>query len=183
VEVKSHCRRCIFLSTFVSSPKPSLLTRQCLQSSRIIIPTIFRLYYLSDAITGPDPTIDSVNSIITTQIVMHFSIMAATIPCIRPFLRAFDSGMGYSVRMEVPDGSALNSKYAEDAGYVLHSVDTDGPRKPNQVVLRPDKGETTTAVEHIPRKAHTTTASIESDESNKMIIRKTQEWQVVNEEV
>lgn len=139
-----------------------------------------RLHHLNDAFNGTNPTLDGVNSIIATQVVMHFSIMAATIPCMRPFLRAFDSGMGYSTTMEVPNGSTLNSKYAEDAGYVLHSVDSD-ISKPKKAMLRPDKVDSTTNVKGYPRVTHTAAGSIESDESNKMIIRKTQEWEVVNE--
>lgn len=141
-----------------------------------------RLYLLNDAINGPDPTINGVSSIITTQVVMHFSIMAATIPCMRPFLRAFDSGMGYSTTMGVPTGSNLNSKYAEDSSYALRSVDSD-IRKPRHAKLRPDKVETRASIRGYPRLSHTAAGSIDSDgdESNKMIIRKTQEWEVVNE--
>jgi len=123
---------------------------------------------------------DGVNGIIATQVVMHFSIMAATIPCMRPFLRAFDSGMGYSTTMEVPNGSTLNSKYVEDSSYVLRSIDTD-IRKPHNAMLRPDNVESTTSAKGYPQVTHTVAGSIESDESNKMIIRKTQEWEVVNE--
>lgn len=123
---------------------------------------------------------DGVNGIVATQVVMHFSIMAATIPCMRPFLRAFDSGMGYSTTMEVPNGSTLNSKYVEDSSYVLRSIDTD-IRKPHNAMLRPDNVESTTSAKGYPQVTHTVAGSIESDESNKMIIRKTQEWEVVNE--
>lgn len=143
---------------------------------------MFRLYHLNDAINGPNPTIDGVSSIIATQVVMHFSIMAATIPCMRPFLRAFDSGMGYSTTMEVPTGSTLNSKQAEDTSYVLRSMDAD-IRKPRHAMLRADNVENTTSIRGYPCAMHTAARSIDSDgdESNKMIIRKTQEWEVVNE--
>ena len=125
---------------------------------------------------------DSVNSIITTQVVMHFSVMAATIPCIRPFLRAFDSGMGYSVRVKTTNGSELTSKYVEDSSYILHSIDRGEPRQPAQVKLRPDNVQSTiTTAEYHHREPHTAAASIDSDESNQMIIRKTQEWKVVEE--
>ena len=86
--------------------------------------------------------------------------------------------MGYSVRVKTTNGSELKSKYAEDSSYILHSIDRGEPRKPAQVRLRPDNVQSTTAVEYHHRDSHTAAASIDSDTSNRMIIRKTQEWEV-----
>ena len=89
--------------------------------------------------------------------------------------------MGYSVRVKATNGSEMNSKYVEDSSYILHSIDRGEPRKPAQVRLRPDNIQSTTAVEYLQREPHMTAASIDSDTSNQMIIRKTQEWEVVEE--
>lgn len=125
---------------------------------------------------------DSVNSIITTQIVMHFSLMAATIPCMRPFLRAFDSGLGYSVRVQANTDGELSSKYVEDSSYVLQSVNSRN-KESLSAGLRPDRAMTTTIAEHFPpQQGKDAAASIDSNDSHRMIIRKTQEWEVVNQE-
>ena len=51
--------------------------------------SILRLVSLSHTIWNPDYTLRLADSQIWTQLVLHYNVVAATIPCLRPFLRAF----------------------------------------------------------------------------------------------
>ena len=138
---------------------------------RVIIPIGYRIYSLRGALSGSDITFTSANAAIVTQVVLHFSIMADTFPCMKPFLVAFDKGLD--------DGSSRY--YAQQRGYILHSVGDDST-KPGNSQTWPDRVKTETNVEHTPIRPPTTaTRSSPGDSSELMIIRKTQEWQITNE--
>lgn len=51
--------------------------------------SILRLVSLSHTLRSPDYTLRLADSEIWTQIELHYNVVAATIPCLRPFLRAF----------------------------------------------------------------------------------------------
>ena len=63
-----------------------------LMRSRAIPPTLTRLTYLKQALTSRDWSYARVDVVILTQVSMHISIILATVPCIRPWLIAFESG-------------------------------------------------------------------------------------------
>lgn len=103
----------------------------------VIIPIIFRLHFVRDSKNTTDATFDSTEIAILTQIVMHFSIMAATFPCFRQFLQAFDSGLGATTKIGAKPGSGSR----KDSSYVLQSLNSarDGSRgKRSLGGLRPD---------------------------------------------
>lgn len=148
----------------------------------MIIPIGFRIYYLPGETTQSDVSFNGVNSSITTQVVLHFSIMAATFPCMKPFLVAFDKGLEASNLNSTKGVSFLgSSRHGHGKGYILHSVGDDS-NKSGDTRLRPDRGETETNIEHTPKSPTAgATRSGDSELSDLMIIRKTQEWQVTNE--
>lgn len=112
----------------------------------VIIPIAFRLYFVHRSINTTDATFDPTNTVIATQVVMHFSIMAATFPCFRQFLQAFDSGLGATTKIATELGSGSRSQ----GSYVLQSLASarDGSRAAkSRARLRPDStAEITTAV-------------------------------------
>jgi hypothetical protein len=61
----------------------------------IIIPSVFRMLSIRPAFEtdSPDFTWNCVNFQIWTTIAMHLSIITASTPCIRPFLRSLESGL------------------------------------------------------------------------------------------
>ena len=62
-------------------------------TARSVIPlSILRLVTLTPVLASPDYTFTLVPAAVYTQIEMHFSVIASTIPCMRPFLKAFNSG-------------------------------------------------------------------------------------------
>lgn len=59
----------------------------------VVIPVAFRLISIRSFSTTDIP-LNLSNVVLATQIVMHYSTMAATFPCFRQFLQVFDSGLG-----------------------------------------------------------------------------------------
>jgi hypothetical protein len=58
----------------------------------VISATIARLFYIQPLYPVRNFTFDTVNAEVLNQIVLSFSITTACIPCLKPFLDAFDSG-------------------------------------------------------------------------------------------
>ena len=157
-------------------PRPHCIR---LTGVRIIIPTGLRLHYLNQLSTASDPTYQGVNLVITTQIVLHYTLMAATFPCMKPFLAAFDKELWHASHLEPTVGiSFLRSRKTNDnKGYVLHSIDKE-PNTSASTKLSSHGGSTRTDIERAP---HVAERSANADSSGPMIIRKTQEWEVRHE--
>ena len=148
-------------------------------ASRIIVPTSVRIFYLRELTSASDPTFEGVSLVITTQVLLHYTLMTATFPCLKPFLAAFDKELWPASHLEPTVGiSFLRSRQGHDnKGYVLHSIDkvqnTYGSAKLSSM------GATThTDIERVPRVAE---SAVEPEDSGAMIIRKTQEWEVHRE--
>ncbi|OAA69825.1 hypothetical protein ISF_03095 [Cordyceps fumosorosea ARSEF 2679] len=76
----------------------------------VAIPVSYRLVLLRDAATRPDrhasgpPVMFALaDPTVVTQVVMHFSVMAATFPCFRQFLQAFNNDFGATTKMGTDD--------------------------------------------------------------------------------
>ena len=107
---------------------------------------------------------------------MHFSLMAATFPCMRKFLKAFDLNMGATTKMETEIGYGSMS-----GSYHLKSIDKGDTREPTRLAGqgRPELNHTLTTVAAAVRRNHPSESrSIESDGSDQAIIRKTLQWDV-----
>lgn len=159
---------------------------------------MFRIVYLKDILADPDPTYNGVYIIIATQVVLHYSLMAATFPCLKPFLAAFDKELLDTSKLQSPMGgnSYYRSRRTQDKGYELHSVDKEishlSRANSNFRLHNIDHaiGTTQTNVERTVEAAaapqqherlYIDARSTESDGSDVMIIRKTQEWHVTTE--
>lgn len=60
----------------------------------IIAVAVVRQVYLNHAFEEPRLPVRVSNAVIATEVLLHCSLMAATIPCIKPFLASFDTGWG-----------------------------------------------------------------------------------------
>ncbi|PNY23636.1 Uncharacterized protein TCAP_06423, partial [Tolypocladium capitatum] len=148
----------------------------------VAIPIGFRLSLVRKYMRGPEDSCGFTNAAIATQAVMHFSVMAATFPCFRQFLKAFDSGLCATTKIGTED--SYGSKGASD--YVLQSLSTaheddHGGSKTPQEKLRPDStAQITTKVKGQSQINPTgdESKSIESDGSDRAIIRRTQQWEI-----
>ncbi|MCJ1373577.1 hypothetical protein MMC20_004805 [Loxospora ochrophaea] len=152
----------------------------------VIAATITRLFYLHSALSSPDVTFSIVNADISTQCVSAISIISACIPCLKPFLDGFDSGMlGISLRRRAngreysnnykmrtfssAKESALRSRSQEEEnkglGHSAAIVATDlGSRRVNLGA------------------GHETNESVGSVKSDEMIITRTDHWHVQYDE-
>lgn len=156
---------------------------------------MFRILYLQTVLADPDATYSSVNLIIVTMVVLHYSLMAATFPCLKPFLAAFDKELMHTSKLTSPLGGASysRSRRTQDRGYELHSVEkrlghlsrTDADLGLYDIDRA--AGRSRTNVERVAaavggrERPNMDDRSTESDGSDVMIIRKTQEWHVTTE--
>jgi hypothetical protein len=71
-----------------------MVTRSTTDAKRssVIPPTLTRLKYIKQTLRSSDWSYSRIDVVIITQIEMHISVILATIPCIRPWLNAFESG-------------------------------------------------------------------------------------------
>ena len=159
---------------------------------------MFRIVHLKPVLADPDATYNSVDLIIVTLVVLHYSLMAATFPCLKPFLAAFDKELMHTSKLTSPLGgvSYSRSRRTQDKGYELHSVEkklghlsrTDADFGLHD--LDRAAGTSRTNVERVAaavggplrrERPNMDDRSTESDGSDVMIIRKTQEWHVTTE--
>ena len=126
-----------------------------------------------------DITWTYVTPIIYTEVELHYSIIAATIPCMHIFLRNFSTGyLGTTAEQVDPTGSAtqgsssyqlskLRERQKESHSKSKQRQDSKTPTSR----LRPDFGQNVSRIEH-PDEV-TESGSVTSDGSDRIIIRKT----------
>jgi hypothetical protein len=190
-DTEMDSRVCICLPTDVSAAVwTSLGKSQMLTKVRsIIVPIAFRLATYDPAGLTLDPTFKEVLFVVWTQVELHFSIISATIPVLRPVannLNTSYSSLGPIVSSEDYAGSS--------SGYKLSTLKSASKITGRSTVLHlsnratwetPDASAGSSAfVNHGPetrnaeRRATPETDSIESHSSEQMIIRKQISWRV-----
>jgi hypothetical protein len=172
----------------------------------IVIPTAFKLALQRRDLPSSDATFMSTDVVIVTQATMHYTVMAATFPCMRAFLQAFNSGLGATTGLSTDsayDSNACakggkNETNESNTAYALESVDRDveNKRATRIASFRPDHGYTSTTTvtsagdQQQPERERqlqgrlnraTSRGSLGSDESKQPIIKKTLEWEVRHE--
>ncbi|KJK65752.1 hypothetical protein P875_00022132 [Aspergillus parasiticus SU-1] len=175
----------------------------------VAIPTIFRLILLHEMTTEDirnDRIFAITNTVVLTEITMHFSLMAATFPCLRKFLQAFDTNLGATTHMttesEDTDKSGSKGSYAlrslerpsQGAGssfeqWPRHSRRSGRRYQPHTVTtISADMEDSGPRIEGTDRGNRERTinndiesGSVESDDSQLAIIRRTQHWEVTVE--
>ncbi|KAF5862182.1 hypothetical protein ETB97_012079 [Aspergillus alliaceus] len=93
----------------------------------VVIPTIFRLILLrrmTNKDLRGDRTFAITDAVIVTEVTMHFSLMAATFPCLRKFLQAFDMNLSATTNMTTDPDNSDNS----NGTYALKPLDPRGER-------------------------------------------------------
>lgn len=142
-----------------------------------------RILFLQDTTTAEasktDDTYDLANSTLITEVVMHFSLIAATFPCLRKFLQAFDMHMGATTNLNHDGGS-------RSTDYGLKSLSRSGGSSHPGIyrAMPPDAsmGNVTvvTTIGAGPQSPFTPAErrSEESVGSQQVMIRKTQRWEV-----
>ncbi|KAJ6083964.1 hypothetical protein N7486_010764 [Penicillium sp. IBT 16267x] len=126
-----------------------------------IILIILRQSYLNDALFHPDPSLFLSNATIATAVLIRCSLMVSTVPCLKPFVIAFNTGWGQGV---------INS-YGENSYFTPtgKSGSTNHSR-----VYTTNTGDEDDAIEGERE-------SQETQHSRQLIIHQTQEWTLQEE--
>ncbi|KAK2592023.1 hypothetical protein QQS21_010294 [Conoideocrella luteorostrata] len=148
----------------------------------VIVPIIFRLIFVRRLVLMKEATFAPTETIVATQVVLHFSIMAATFPCFRQFLQVFDSGLGATtkIRSETDSGSTTLDSHALQS---FPSARARGDRRRGEEVkLRPDStAEIVTEVASFSREDDVgheeASRSFDTLGSERAILR-TREWRI-----
>jgi hypothetical protein len=85
----------------------------------VIAATIARLFYIIPIYPARNFTFDTVNAEVMNQIVLSFSITTACIPCLKPFLDAFDSGR---MAVMVDSSGRIGGSHSESKSYPLRDL-------------------------------------------------------------
>ncbi|KAF5856873.1 hypothetical protein ETB97_006626 [Aspergillus alliaceus] len=167
---------------------------------RATVPIVVRLVLLQQSTTGDDaadPTFTITDTVLVTEVAMHFSLMSATFPCLRKFLQVFDMNMGATTHLDCEPGGTYYSRSRSGGSYALQSIE-QGSRVGREDMsgtksrfLTKGQGQTVTTVsggltegaDHQGKSQRNSTMddaemrSIDSDGSQHAIIRRTQ-WEV-----
>ncbi|KMP00311.1 hypothetical protein CIHG_02283 [Coccidioides immitis H538.4] len=117
-------------------------------SSRIVVfvPAILRLHYLRQQFYSTDPTYDGTYTTICAQIQLGYLLVANTIPCLKPFIAAYEGSdakptfRGYSDTVTDPmeilpspqDTTAPNAGEPESKLFPVAECPEPGPSKPEK---------------------------------------------------
>ena len=155
----------------------------------MIVPTILHVLYLRPETIAADPSFAMAFAVVCVQIEMDYGAMAATIPCLGPFLKACRTHAQVDGRQRPGRSFGLNtlgdpmSKASSKGSKALHSGLTSGARGNNrrtldQQIFRPDYVEAVSTVTPDNRNEKSDQQSIESHDSRRMIIKKKTEYRV-----
>jgi hypothetical protein len=131
---------------------------QTLVIPRVIIPTIVRQSYLNTALKEKNAPSSLSDTLIATEVLLHCSIMLATVPCLKSFIIAFNTGWGQGVAATHGASYYKQTESSASQAHPDHPKEQDGL----DVAMR--------------------TRSLESHNSRQLIIHRTQEW-TLREEV
>jgi len=147
-----------------------------------------RLRYSHLALYSHDPSYQRIDFVIITQVVLHLSIICATVPCAKPFLAVFHSGnLRVSIDSPVPLLPIARRPVAVDGKQPSRGsrpVDepVHGLRKRThwRIVLRPEHTSTVTTIRHDPidAKEAARRRSMDSSLSSKQAITRTDSFRV-----
>lgn len=142
------------------------------------------MIYIKDALQSDDYTLNTVNAAVATQVLMNFSLIAASVPTLKPFMVSFNTGWGQGVNKTAPTGygHSRSSRSPPRPERLSMSNKIYGNMSSNQSteigVLSSEITET-----RRPHGRNLSTASKQSIESGKMIIHETRSWTVEHESI
>ncbi|KAL2809704.1 hypothetical protein BJX63DRAFT_434984 [Aspergillus granulosus] len=159
---------------------------------------VLHINYLQRNINSNDPTFDSVVSIIWAQVELHFSLVACSVFCLRPFMAAVSTNYGTAGDSTL--GSSLDASKQKSGNSNHNSSDlasgTRGTGKQTIAygametdfgAMKRPRGQSTKAIaddeiELVEPQGGASVGANRSDESTKMIIRKDVQYTVEYDE-
>ncbi|GIJ90308.1 hypothetical protein Asppvi_009262 [Aspergillus pseudoviridinutans] len=124
---------------------------------RVIILTIVRQSFLNTGLREKDLPLSLAHTLIATEVLLHCSIMLATVPCLKPFIIAFNTGWGQGV------AATPGTSYYKQTETSASQAHPETPKNEDELDLA------------------ITTQSLESYNSQQLIILRTQEWSLREE--
>lgn len=118
-------------------------------------------------------------AIIFQQAELGYSLIAATIPCLRSFIKSFDTGLGLTVTYATnPYGSSgYGGSYKMQSLAKGESIKSTIEPASAAVGFRPDRTQNSTSIFH-PNETPQEDSSVTSHGSQEMIIRRDVQWDV-----
>lgn len=123
-----------------------------------------RLYYINKQSNQNDPLFHGAQPAVCMEVILHYGLMASTIPSLKPFVKAFNTGYF--------DTRAVQSSSIDDGYALSHLSPANITVSANSHAYR--KGRPSKA----DRGSHVREDSPSSTGSDKMIIRRTTAWDV-----
>ena len=143
---------------------------------RVIVSAAFRLSYLNEEFLSSDPTFDGVLASVCTQIEISYAIIAATTPCLRPFMTALSTNYGAPAQTKISPSAAGTARSGTDFSLSsLAKVSRLGQEEKGKASVPTTRWD---QAEHHASVMSGDQHSMESHESKQMIISKNTEWTV-----
>ncbi|KAH7383048.1 hypothetical protein BKA64DRAFT_749130 [Cadophora sp. MPI-SDFR-AT-0126] len=146
----------------------------------MIAPIVLRLNSILSTLNSADPTLDGTMSIVYTQIELCYSIIAATTPCLRPFMKALSTHYGAP--------ASIKSTPTNTHAYTLNSFSqrnkTSGAKFASQGRTNRGSNDVDMPTVRWDNSAHHASVmsgdqrSIQSHDSRQLIISKNTQWTV-----
>jgi len=140
----------------------------------VTVPAIIRIGYFHNITSSADITFIGITPFICNQVEMHFGTMATTIPCLRPFVKSFNTGWG-TLDTQGVGGYAMtdiDSKKSKSRTGSSKGLNSGAHSTRDQ--LRPDFISHRNRITAVPQlKPESQTSRTWSNSSERMIIQKT----------
>ncbi len=182
----------LFRLPCVYVPQPHLMYSNLLIETRLIAFALLRLHNLATGIRSPNPTLDLVGAVVWAEIELHYANIAATMPCLRPFMAAVSTEYGATEPRTALGSKAYGSSGGDRKGasYILSSFGSAARKEKNYSNIeatktsrmsRKNTSRMNSDISRIDRSNNETTIvhegkhdeiSIGSNDSRKMIIKK-----------
>ncbi|KAI1612445.1 hypothetical protein EDD37DRAFT_647988 [Exophiala viscosa] len=142
--------------------------------------SIIHLKYISDYTTSKNPGIALVSALVLQQVELCWSLIAATIPNLKSFVKSFSSGFGIQLDPTLTQGAYGSGRYKETNGYEMGSVPGQGNSKSRSANRSYNEIEHQDPITPLPQddKIRRDQESIDSAGSQDHIIRKDVQWNV-----
>lgn len=151
----------------------------------MILVCSLRLYYLNLEILSSNPTLTGVAAVCCTQIQLGYAIMATTIPCLKPFMAAYETPRSSSYKTSdgqyssgISNSSAFHSKARKPAISIEGSKTLTRGEPPTTDPLTPRPCENIYRATVSHHDASRAVHSSDSNDSRQMIITKVTGWSI-----
>ena len=94
-------------------------------SYSLVALSILHLKFISEYTTSNNPGIDLVPALVLQQVQLCWSLMSATIPNLKSFVKSFSSGFGIQLDPASTQAYSSSGRYNRSHGYELGSVGKD----------------------------------------------------------